>query len=109
MLLDLGRPVLCWSLASAVIFCVTCRVCVQTTMHPDPGHCGPQRTRGRSGLPLRSVMSEDPLHPIAKSCCVAVGGAVMADGGRLARWCGIALVAAGALMVVATLLHPSRE
>jgi hypothetical protein len=36
----------------------------------------------------------------------------MADGGRLAnslRWRGIALVAAGALIVVATLLHPSRE
>ena len=42
-----------------------------------------------------------------------VGGAVMADDvGRLAhlfRWCGMALVAAGVLMVVATLLHPSRE
>jgi hypothetical protein len=36
----------------------------------------------------------------------------MADGGRLAhllRWCGLALMAAGLLMVVATLLHPSRE
>ena len=34
------------------------------------------------------------------------------DVGRLAhlfRWCGMALVAAGVLMVVATLLHPSRE
>ena len=32
--------------------------------------------------------------------------------GRLAhllRWCGIALIAGGVLMVVATLLHPSRE
>jgi hypothetical protein len=28
---------------------------------------------------------------------------------RFLRWCGLALVAAGALMVVATLLHPSRE
>src|SRR5215203_6045040 len=28
---------------------------------------------------------------------------------RLLRWCGIALVVAGVLMVVATLLHPSRE
>jgi uncharacterized membrane protein YdjX (TVP38/TMEM64 family) len=28
---------------------------------------------------------------------------------RLLRWCGIALVSAGVLMVVATLLHPSRE
>ena len=41
------------------------------------------------------------------------GGAVMADdAGRLApllRWCGMALVAGGVLMVVATLLHPSRE
>jgi hypothetical protein len=41
------------------------------------------------------------------------GGAVMADDiGRLARllrWCGMALVAGGVLMVVATLLHPSRE
>jgi hypothetical protein len=27
----------------------------------------------------------------------------------LLRWCGLALVAAGVLMVVATLLHPSRE
>ena len=27
----------------------------------------------------------------------------------LLRWCGIALVPAGVLMVVATLLHPSRE
>jgi hypothetical protein len=34
------------------------------------------------------------------------------DVGRLAHllgWCGIALMAAGGLMVVATLLHPSRE
>ena len=34
------------------------------------------------------------------------------DVGRLAhlfRWCGMALLAAGVLMVVATLLHPSRE
>jgi hypothetical protein len=34
------------------------------------------------------------------------------DTGRLpllSRWCGLALVAAGVLMVVATLLHPSRE
>jgi len=34
------------------------------------------------------------------------------DTGRLPlllRWCGLALVAAGVLMVVATLLHPSRE
>jgi hypothetical protein len=41
------------------------------------------------------------------------GGAVMADdAGRLARlfrWCGMALIAAGVLMVVGTLLHPSRE
>jgi protein-S-isoprenylcysteine O-methyltransferase Ste14 len=28
---------------------------------------------------------------------------------RLLRWCGMALVAAGVLMAVATLLHPSRE
>jgi hypothetical protein len=39
--------------------------------------------------------------------------AVTADeAGRLAhllRWCGMALMAAGVLMVVATLLHPSRE
>jgi hypothetical protein len=37
---------------------------------------------------------------------------MVADAGRLAhllRWCGMALVAAGVLMVVATLLHPSRE
>ena len=42
-----------------------------------------------------------------------VGGAVMADDvsrlAHLLRWCGMALMAAGALMVVATLLHPSRE
>jgi hypothetical protein len=34
------------------------------------------------------------------------------DVGRLARllsWCGMALIAAGVLMVVATMLHPSRE
>jgi hypothetical protein len=34
------------------------------------------------------------------------------NAGRLARplsWCGMALMAAGVLMVVATLLHPSRE
>ena len=40
-------------------------------------------------------------------------GAMMSqDVGRLAHllgWCGLALVAAGVLMVVATLLHPSRE
>src|SRR5215211_2643389 len=39
--------------------------------------------------------------------------AVMAeDASRLApqfRWCGMALIAASALMVLATLLHPSRE
>jgi hypothetical protein len=29
--------------------------------------------------------------------------------GRLLRWCGMALIAAGVLMVIATLLHPSRE
>jgi hypothetical protein len=28
---------------------------------------------------------------------------------RLLRWCGMALVAGGVLMIVATLLHPSRE
>jgi hypothetical protein len=42
-----------------------------------------------------------------------MGGAVMADDiGRLAhllRRFGMALIAAGVLMVVATLLHPSRE
>ena len=42
-----------------------------------------------------------------------MAGAVMADdAGRLARllrWCGMALMAAGVLLVVATLLHPSRE
>jgi len=34
------------------------------------------------------------------------------DTGRLARlfrWCGMALIAAGVLMVLATVLHPSRE
>jgi hypothetical protein len=34
------------------------------------------------------------------------------DTGRLPlllRWCGLASVAAGVLMVIATLLHPSRE
>jgi hypothetical protein len=40
-------------------------------------------------------------------------GAVMAEDAsrlaRLLRWCGMALLAAGVLMVVATLLHPSRE
>jgi hypothetical protein len=30
-------------------------------------------------------------------------------GVRLIRWCGLALVAAGVLMAVATLLHPSHE
>ena len=42
-----------------------------------------------------------------------MAGAVTADeAGRLAhlvRWCGMALVAAGVLLVVVTLLHPSRE
>ena len=28
---------------------------------------------------------------------------------RLLRWCGLALIVAGVMMVVATLLHPSRE
>jgi hypothetical protein len=40
-------------------------------------------------------------------------GAVITDEAgplmRFLRWCGMALVAAGVLMVVATLLHPSRE
>jgi hypothetical protein len=39
--------------------------------------------------------------------------AVMAEDAnrlvRLFRWCGIALIAAGVLMVIATLLQPSRE
>src|SRR3954453_2388435 len=42
-----------------------------------------------------------------------MAGAVMAEDAswfaRQLRWCGIALIAAGVLMVVATLLHPSRE
>jgi hypothetical protein len=42
-----------------------------------------------------------------------MAGEVMTeDPGRLAhllRWCGMALMAAGVLMVVATLLHPSPE
>jgi hypothetical protein len=42
-----------------------------------------------------------------------MSGAVMPeDVGRLTRllrWCGLALIVAGVLMVVATLLHPSRE
>jgi uncharacterized membrane protein YdjX (TVP38/TMEM64 family) len=40
------------------------------------------------------------------------GGVTADDASRLAhllRWCGVALVAAGVLMVVAPLLHPSRE
>jgi hypothetical protein len=40
------------------------------------------------------------------------GGVTADDAGRLAhllRWCGVALTVAGVLMVVATLLHPSRE
>jgi hypothetical protein len=41
------------------------------------------------------------------------GGAVTVQDAswfaRLFRWCGMALIAAGVLMVVATLLHPSRE
>ena len=44
---------------------------------------------------------------------MTTAGAVSAeDAGplvRFLRWCGLALVAAGVLMVVATLLHPSRE
>jgi hypothetical protein len=40
-------------------------------------------------------------------------GAVMAEdaswSARLYSWCGLALIAAAVLMVVATLLHPSRE
>src|SRR5215212_7040731 len=40
------------------------------------------------------------------------GAVITDDASRLAhlfRWCGMALIAAGALMVLATLLHPSRE
>ena len=37
-------------LASAVIFCVTCHICVQTTMRPDPGHCGPLPRMSRSAV-----------------------------------------------------------
>ena len=40
-------------------------------------------------------------------------GAVMAEDAsslaRLFRWCGVALIAAAMLIVVATVLHPSRE
>ena len=42
-----------------------------------------------------------------------MAGAVMAEAAgpflRFLRWCGMALMAGGVLMVVATLLHPSRE
>jgi hypothetical protein len=42
-----------------------------------------------------------------------MAGAVVAEGAgplvRFLRWCGLALVAGGVLMVVATLLHPARE
>jgi hypothetical protein len=42
-----------------------------------------------------------------------MAGEVMTeDPGRLAhllRWCGMALMTAGVLMVIATLLHPNRE
>jgi hypothetical protein len=42
-----------------------------------------------------------------------MAGAVMAeDAGplvRFHRWCGMALVVAGPLIIIATLLHPSRE
>jgi hypothetical protein len=40
------------------------------------------------------------------------GAAVAEDAGRSARlfsWCGVALIAAAVLMMVATLLHPRRE
>jgi hypothetical protein len=40
------------------------------------------------------------------------GGVMAEDAGpflRFLRWCGMALVVAGPLIVVATLLHPSRE
>src|SRR5215213_5892799 len=40
------------------------------------------------------------------------GAAVEEDGGpflRFLRWCGMALLVAGPLIVLATLLHPSRE
>jgi len=42
-----------------------------------------------------------------------MAGAVTAEAAgpleRFLRWCGMALMAAGVLIVVATLLHPSRE
>jgi hypothetical protein len=42
-----------------------------------------------------------------------MAGAVLAEDiarwAGMSRWCGLASVAAGVLMVVATLLHPSRE
>jgi hypothetical protein len=42
-----------------------------------------------------------------------MAGAVMAEAAgplaRFLRWCGMALVVASPLIVVATLLHPSRE
>jgi hypothetical protein len=43
---------------------------------------------------------------------VMVDGVVAEGAGplvRFLRWCGLALVAGGVLMVVATLLHPARE
>jgi hypothetical protein len=44
---------------------------------------------------------------------VTTAGAVSAEAAgplmRFLRWCGMALMAAGVLMVIATLLHPSRE
>jgi hypothetical protein len=59
----------------------------------------------------RQHQAGEPLRVIANS--MLAGGAVIADERgwlpHLSRWCGLALMAAGLLLVAATLLHPSRE
>jgi hypothetical protein len=67
----------------------------------------------RTQHPETRAPGDQARHPDADNVGEArVGGAMLGEVGRLPRqlrWCGLALIASGVLMVVATLLHPSHE
>jgi hypothetical protein len=56
-------------LASAVIFCITCRICVQTTVRPDPGRCGPLLRMSRSAVVRRQIVCRPDK--VTASACTA--------------------------------------
>jgi hypothetical protein len=56
-------------LASAVIFCITCRICVQPTVRPDPGRSGPLPRMSRSAVIRRQIVCR--LDKVTASACTA--------------------------------------